>query len=461
LGLKPPYPIKCTGSLSWDELYRALEQDLVSLPAADRAFTRYLGFSNRYNASVCDAYLEQDRWALNRLLNGLSSTAEVRVPVEVPESSGTLYRIDLRAYGLDAANGPFRVDATDFADGWQAIVAHDPYAVEFDGPNADNVSLQAETNVPFMLLDPVIAQVMTGSLYAGLLRLPPTQAQTLAELGIDPQAALAARTTVLAAVTRSELTLRPVLISRNAPAAPNLGYLYESFDFSSSAGPNLLADPLGFQRGEQAASKVLFTLPNGFLAYDLFDASGNRVDSGYPALDTCGVARPLRFPSSCFECHSSGVRPVADEVNDYARANPDEVAASAAAAGYTLDDVRALYPDNDRLQQILDQDINRFRATLSDAELPTNGNDPVAERLKDFESDVDLATFAGELGLNQDQLLLELPLLDSSLASLADGQKLTRSQVTELYVKSLCAVTTTSVNRPRDSACREAGFVRE
>ena len=83
------------------------------------------------------------------------------------------------------------------------------------------------------------------------------------------------------------------------------------------------------------------------------------------------------------------------------------------------------------------------------------------ERLRDFELDVDFSTFASELGIPEEQLLLELPLLDPALAALGNGQRLPRVDVTALHVKSLCAVTIASANRPRDSACREAGFVRE
>jgi serine/threonine-protein kinase len=452
-----PRPILCNNpTLSWDRTFAALEADLLGEAPADRPFIRYLSLANRYNAGVCDADLDPSRAALSKLINSVSQRETIQLPVLVNDALGSrsLYKIDLRDYALDAGSGSVVVGGVTFADGWEALIANNDYALEFEGTNADNVTLQTETTVPVLFADALIARASVGDLYYGLLRLGATQAALLASLGIDRDAGLAQGSSVLAGTTSSSIASGERLVVRNEPLTQG-SYYYESFDLEPNrgAGQGVLGDPLGFSSGDEEGSQALFSLPNGLHGYVAFDAAGNRLDDAPTLFDPEQIESVIRVGVSCMRCHAEGLVGISDQVRDHALANEIDVTQAAEAAGFSYDDVLALYPPNDQLQRILDADSALYRAALTSAGTPQNGTDPISQEVIRFDRDVNEADVAGALLYPVAALHLESSLLPPALGGLDNGFKVDRDDFSLLYASSLCALITDGANRPTAEAC--------
>jgi hypothetical protein len=456
LRVRPPI-VRCDNPpLSWDDVYQAIEADLLSRPEADRPFVRYLSLADRYGAGACAGELDVARAAMSKLINSISRRAAIQPPTPVSDAlgSGTLYSIDLRDYGLDAGSGPVVVSGATFEDGWEAMIANNDYAVELAGEDADAAILLSETPVPVMFVDALIARASVGELYYGLLRLGQTQAEVLASLGVDRQVGLEQGSSVLAGATSSPIASGERLVVRNEQSTPGL-YYYESFDLPprSGAGLGVLEDPLGFSAGDEEGSQALFSLPNGLLGYVAFDASGRRLADAPTLLDPEGLEPQVRVGVSCMRCHDGGLVAFADQVREHALANEAEVTQATEAAGFTFADVLALYPPSDQLQRILDDDSAPYRAALSAAGAPLNGTEPISRELIRFDADVDRFDVAGALLYPLADFDAVTNQLDPVMSGLDNGFRMDRDDFDALYVSSLCAITTSGVNRPTAEAC--------
>ena len=71
----PEPAARCDGSLSFDDLYAAIDADLRR-EGDDAPFLRYVSLSHRYNQGFCPEDLEGDRLALVKALNSLSTEFE-------------------------------------------------------------------------------------------------------------------------------------------------------------------------------------------------------------------------------------------------------------------------------------------------------------------------------------------------------------------------------------------------
>jgi hypothetical protein len=464
LRTQPP-PVLCDNPLvSWDRLYRDIETDLLSQPEGDRPFLRYVSIANQLVASACAEELDVTRAAWSKLLNSVSRGATVHAPTLVSDELGSdsLYRIDLRDYRLDASAGPFVVNGTSFEDGWDAIVASNDYAVEREGPNADAAIVQSGTPVPVLFADSLIDVVSVGEVYYGLLGVPATQAELLASLGVDREAGLEQGTSVLAARTASGIGSSEVLVVRNDQAVTGR-YYYERFGLGRDRQNSIIDDPLGFSPGEDEGSQALFSLPNGLHAYASFDSAGNRLDDA-PSLfgddfaeEVPETGEPVLVGVSCMACHEGGVLNRVDEARERALANPEDVGAAAQAAGFTLDDVLALYPPSEQRQQIVDSDMASYLAALLSVGAPASGSEPVNFAFQRFELDLDARTAGGLLLLRSADFVPRVNELDPALGGLDNGFEIDRDDFAFLYLHSLCTLEGENANRPTAASCIDAG----
>jgi cytochrome c len=457
----PEVAATCNDQLiTWDDVYEAIESDLLRADAEDRVFLRYVTLTDRYNAGVCDQQLEQDRFALNKFINSISQEPRVRQAVEVPdaERSKSIYRIDLRDYGLDDSQGPFVVNGESFVDGWEAIIGNNNFAVEFQGDQAENTQLLSNTLVPVMFSDAIIDEASFGNLYYGLLRLDDNRDALQATLGIDLQADLDQDITVRAGTTTSEISQQERLIQRNEQAVGGL-YYYESFDLDPDlAGNSIFADPLAFDQVANG-SEAVFSLPNGLQAYIIFDENGLRLEESPILFDRLSQNdNVMRAGVSCSNCHEKGLVPFQDEVRVFVDANPIEAAEAAALAGGEFEDITDLYPVNAELQDIFADDSSIYQRSLVAAGVPSsNRGDPIAQTFIRFDRDVDLTIVAGLTHFPVDALENEVNRLDPALAGLDNGFRLDMDDFKDLYANTLCVVSVANENRPADQVCIDAG----
>jgi serine/threonine-protein kinase len=459
LGLQPPVAAVCDDQfMSWDDVYEAVERDILSEDAEDRPFLRYLSISNRYNAGTCDAQLEPERWAMSKFINSISQNARIEEPVEVTGTNSTVYRIDLRAYDLDVTQGPFEVNGTNFDDGWEAIIGNNNFAVEFEGDAAENLILQSDTLVPIMFSDAVIDEATVGNLYYGLLRLQDNRDAQLIDLDIDLVANQDDETAIFAATTQSEISEQERFIRRDPSDQANDLYYYESFDLDPNVAGNSIFDrPLDFNLAANG-SEVVFALPNGLQGYIIYDAAGQRLEESPILFDNAQNDNVMRAGISCMTCHENGVVQFEDEVRQFALDNRIDVAQAAEDAGFEFQDVLDLYVDNADLKEQLVDDSTSYRSALSAAGVPTNGSDPVSDTFIRFDKDVRIADVAGFLHYPIENLERDIPRLDPALSGLDDGFGVDVDDFKGLYLESLCITAVGDENQPADAECALVGL---
>ena len=144
----------------------------------------------------------------------------------------------------------------------------------------------------------------------------------------------------------------------------------------------------------------IFSLPNGFQAYYLNTAAGERLDKGPTeiVLDDSQLDRSVTNAISCFGCHNQGIRQATDDVRKH-------VLADRTFSKDVRTKVEALYPPPEEMKVILDEDASRFRNAMlragldPDLDLQKVGVESINFLSKAYEKAIDLRIAAAEYGL--------------------------------------------------------------
>ncbi|HEU4576855.1 MAG TPA: cytochrome c [Polyangiaceae bacterium] len=431
--------------VDFDELYQDVASDLRRAEGRDRPFFRYISLTNRYTAGVCADALEKDRQALTKMLNMLSRRASISEPVAIDRDE-LIYRIDLRDFNWDE---PVDVDGRNFNDAWEAIAENNPYAVRFEGSDAEDAQDDAETDFPVMFADQMLSVATIGNLYYGLIGVDSNgRLQDFIErdLGIDVQDDIENGDALRAGTTRSRISRQDRVVERHDITVRN-GVLWQAFDFKADdASDSIFEDPFDFAPG---GTEVIFTLPNGMLGFIIADQDDNIVEDSDILLDTNQNNFRVVTSVSCANCHATGFIPVVDEVGPFAISN-------ARALRLNRDEVEQLQDiyqaPEDFARQVKDDSSSFYQRALTTAGLPLQGGDPVSNVFLRFDADVTLADAAGDLGVTPDDLADALNDLDPSLAVL-ERTTVDRDDFTEVYLDSLCELTFTLENQPEAAVC--------
>lgn len=427
------------GLVTFDDVFEAAQADLLAQDADDRRFIRYLGLSNRHNASACSEDLQPERWAMFKLINSLSNQSLIRLPVAIDERQ-LLFRLDIRDYGWAR---PIEGLGLSFEDGWEAIVSTSPYAVEFEGPEADLVARETETRVPFLFSNALVAAASSGPVYYGLVEAGDSLDELLDNQRVDVQRDLDRGRAIRAGTSRSAISRQNRVVQRHDSGFG--GAVWQSFDFGSEdSDADMFTDPLGFQPGE---TEVIFTLSNGLHGYASFDENGQALEESSILFDTFLDDFSVRSAVSCMTCHSRGMLQVRDEVRPFVEANP---------FSFSADDFQAvgeLYPSEEALDAIVESDRAQYLASLAAAEVPGNVPDPVSSSFTRFTGNLTLSDIAGDLAVTAQQLDDELSRLDPQLSGLDDGLTVERADFDGLFLQSLCILQRAARNRPSDEVC--------
>lgn len=428
----PPAPAPCdVGSL--DDLLQAINADLVSRDADDQPFTRYFSLRDRASKLGCGSELDGERAALSKMLNSVSIEPTLAAPLAV-DADQTLFRIDLRDYSLDRA---LSVGGQRFPDGWEALLAAVPSALELVGDDADDAKSDTQTAVPVLFGSAFIAAAARAPLYYSLLGIPADVDDFLSEeLGVDVAGGEGVRAGFSAAAQGGQREL----LAERFDLGTRIGYVWQISEF----GGSLFEDPLGSPSGERELS---FTLPNGLLGHVLADGNGRVRSASNVLIDAAEADGRARIATSFFASRAQGVD-VSDEVRNFVLANPGEFDPAERAA------ILALYPAAAELEEILANDRDQFVArALQQINLDIASEpDPITRSFRDFSAPVDAATAAGELFVSADELLDNLDLLDPSLAPLAGGT-VSRERFDAAYLSALCTLGVTAENQVDQALC--------
>lgn len=442
-GLPPLAPTVCTDQfIDFDTVYQEIVRDVFRQPAEDREFLRYLGITNRYNAGVCSQSLEDERHAMSKMVNSLSTDTRIQRPVAIDRDS-LIYRIDIRDYDWDRE---VVVDGIVFEDGWEAIIASSQFAVEFEGDDVDNVKLQTGTTIPYLYSDAFIEQASFGNLYYALAGVPETKDELLALLDVDVEDNFDREIAVRAGFTTSAISLQDRVVERHPTNLGATGVFWDSFDFDpDEPGDNIFVDPFDFNAN---GSESLYTLPNGLHAYVIFDADGVRQEESNIIFDPRQEDFIVRSGISCMTCHAQGVNSFVDEVRSFALDNPLE---------YNADEfelLHDLYPPKDEMDRIIEDDRAAYRQALSRAGVPTTGRtDPISDSFLRFNNDVKVQVAAGDVHFPVENFTREVSRFNPALAGFRTGFSVDRDDWAGLYLETLCVVQVVSENRPLAELC--------
>lgn len=376
-------PGPCTNAfVSMDSLFARAHSDLATQDTDVQRYARYVSLANRWNAGACAPELEVARTAIGKALNSASVTTSMALPVAI-DPDRLLYRVDLRDY---AWQRQLVVQGQLYPDAWEAMLADNPYALPFEGPEADVLTAATGTLVPLIRSDVVVEAITRGELYMALIDLPQEVDTLFARLGVDVAGGSTAGAQ-RAGTTKSRISRGDRIIERQ-PASSG-GAVWLAMDFS---GDNPLGDiftqPIDIAYDLGA---VLFSLPNGLPAFALFESDGRFVEDSNLLLDTNQNNFRATTAVSCMSCHTDTIIPVVDEVRNYAQTDPYAYDFEEQAA------VERLYPPPERWLELMSADNALYRQVIERLGVQRDAADPVSSTAYLFERDLSVADMAGDL----------------------------------------------------------------
>ncbi|MEZ5901469.1 MAG: DUF4384 domain-containing protein [Hyphomicrobiaceae bacterium] len=265
---------------------------------------RFISLVNLYNGCMQSDQIAAARQAMSKLLNGLSWGAAPHA-LKAVDPNGTLLSFRLQDYG--------------WVPGHWDTLEHD-YPKALIVPLSDNTRRLAGAQNPVVRGDWFAEAASAPDLYYKLLGVPQKLTELAKMNGIDIDYNVRVLRARRAIVRQSQVTRGNRLVERHPGARGGFWLVY---DFASSSGDqDLFEHPLGPKAGGGVRApfkpdllRVVFTLPNGFLAYALYDAAGNRLDQVLPGVEEpiyAGDVEPTLAGGGCFSCHSDGVKIVRD-----------------------------------------------------------------------------------------------------------------------------------------------------
>lgn len=375
--------------ISQTEVELAVSQSLAALAEDKRRDVRYVTLTHLLDACVSPVALEGYRQAIAKVVNTLSWGPEpIRLEAFGPDN--TILKLDLGQLGWVGAH-------------WDKLIQAYPYATLPPSRLSDSIRRQTATPTPAVRGDWLAHAGTATSLYARLLGLPGRLANLQRILNIDIEADIRTAKARRAGLSQSAVTRANRLVERHPT---RIGSLWIAYDFATNEGrQNLIANPLGPAAGavvkvpfRHDATRALFTLPNGFVAYSLNDARGDRIEAPSEAVERPEVAwsGANANAAACMACHRTG--PIA--IRDIIRGQTE---ADVAAPKDLRDQILALYAPQAEIDGIVAEDQERYAAAQRkagiDPDLLVQGLEPVAALAREYTRDVGLFRLAAEAGL--------------------------------------------------------------
>ena len=370
----------------------AIAKDIGAQPERRRQSMRYVTLTHFYNACVSDTDMVRYRQGVVKLLNSLSRHPDV-LKMRTIDPQGTIVAFNL-------------ADLDWTREDWARIAGGYPYGMQPDVTAYDAAASITGTKLPWVRGDWLAFAASRPPLYFDLLNLPDTFAELERQEGVDVKANIEAFLARRAGFQTSGVSKHNRLIERHTIPT---GYFWTSYDFKGDKpAQSLFVHPLGpFGAGafKHDGGESLFSLPNGFQAYYLNTADGERLGKGPTeiVLDDSQRDRAVTNAISCFGCHNQGIRQATDDVRAHVlhdRSFPEGIRKK----------VGALYAPPEEMKKLLDLDATRFRKAMLAAGLDpeldsqTQGVESINFLSKAYEKSVDLRIAAAEYGLPTEAL---------------------------------------------------------
>lgn len=366
-----------------EKILKAMRDDLEKAGVRDRPFLRYFTLTHLYNADLSAEEIQSYRHGVSKLINSLSWSRRIVVPVEVGPAK-TLLRIDLRDYEWNERT-------------WDTILARNPYGINYASADAKACAEMTRSPMPYVRGDWFVAVGSRPPLYHDILQLPRSEQELEKLLRIDTTESIRQEKAARAGFNSSGVSRNNRLIERHESGAT---VYWKSYDFAGNTGrQNLFALPLG--PGDSAETfahdggEIIISLPNGLQAYFLADAKGQRIDKGPTAIvsDPRRPDRAVENGLSCISCHSRGIIDKSDQIRGHVLKN------SKSYAEGTLETLLALYPPSAKMSALMRADSKRFQDAVAKTGAPLSTTEPITALTLRFEAELDLALAAAEAGV--------------------------------------------------------------
>ncbi|MGL4396990.1 MAG: DUF4384 domain-containing protein [Hyphomicrobium sp.] len=426
----------------------ALMREALLLEREGSADVRFISLAHLARRCVPASEIAASRNAITRLLNGLSWTASPQTLTAL-DPAGALLSFRLKDFGWVPQH-------------WDLIVK--AYPAIFAEPVPEDIAKLSGVATPMVRGDWLAATAASGELYYALLGLPSRLADVAKMNGIDIEQNIRTNRARRAVVRSSGVTNANRLIERHPGSR---GGFWLSYDFANSSGDkDLFNRPLGPAqiRGVKTpfkhdAMRLLFNLPNGFLASAIFDAAGKRIDAVPAALDAASFAqgssptlrRATRAGASCQTCHRDGIRPVSDDFRAFVTA-PSAAARDVQTSGAVTGRPVTQSPDQTVALQLVanvgemrllsDADNERYlsavRAAGVDPAEFVRGLDPIDALARRFSEGADMRMLAAELDLDTAGLAEKLARLPAGPDAIA-ARRLQHGRLERAEINALIA----------------------
>jgi mono/diheme cytochrome c family protein len=396
---------KCEpGDHTYKNLVDLMYQDLGQLPEHRRKNTRYISIAHLQAACASEEELQVYRLGVIRLLNSLSTNSDV---ITLDDSLVGEDKLVLR-FNLDDLNWTPEL--------WEEIISHYPYGVRPFDSQFDALINATYTQIPYVRGDWLAFFAARPLLYNKILNLPPTYQELEKQVGLDSFENIRKYLAKRSGFKISGVSQNNRLIERHPIST---GYFWTSYDFGGTkTRQNLLEFPLGpqgvftngsYNYGDDYAfhhdgGESIFSLPNGYQGYYLNKADGTSLEKGPTNIVRDVSRRDLAVTNgiSCMGCHDQGMKNAADDVLHHVIDNRLLNAEAREA-------VKALYPEKEEMDKIIESDRKRFIDALVKSGIDpkikhdTDG-EPVNALSNRYERDVDRRSAAAEFGVPEDKV---------------------------------------------------------
>lgn len=321
----------------------AMAKDVEAQTRDRRKGMRYVTLTHFYNACASDADMVRYRQGVVKLLNSLSRSPQA-LKMRTIDPQRTIIAFNLADLGWTTED-------------WARLAGLYPYGMAPKVPAYETMVSITGTKLPWVRGDWLAFTASRPPIYYDLLKLPTTFAELEGQEGVDVKANIEAFLARRAGFQKSGVSKHNRLIERHAIPT---GYFWTSYDFKSDRPAQSLfvhpLGPFGADAFKHDGGETIFSLPNGFQAYYLNTAEGERLGKGPTeiVLDDSQRDRAVTNAISCFGCHNQGIRQATDDVRAHVlhdESFPEKIRES----------VDALYAPQEEMKTLLEHDAAKFR----------------------------------------------------------------------------------------------------
>lgn len=382
---------------------------LSSLERTQARSTRFLSLRIAYVDGDDSETLKDLRQGVNKLLNSLSTNRSLYNPSYVDGSEETLIAISLPSLGWTENT-------------WNQISSNYPYrSVDVKVANYRDLTTVTGDSTPIIRADWFLANSSRPPRYYAVLETSETKIDffSQSEVSVDYNALFSSSRTAPGSIIRSGFNGSQVaefsrVLERFNTAS---GFMWQSYEFGSSAREkNPFESPLGpkfpfGQNGgrdrdrsdldifgsqsavdlqtisdvsefgfEQDGNEIIYTLPNGMLAFAVYDGNGDRLaEAPTGSLDKVSSAAQVTVGVSCMSCHAKGLFDKKDQVS--ASVEVSGILSNNGAASAWL---KNMYVSSQTFRENITKDSNSYQEKLRSIGVEVDRKDPVFATFNSF-----------------------------------------------------------------------------